>query len=55
LRPGPGCLRRILHRLGMLGWYDDQFRRHYSGLSLLFPAAADNIVGLWIRETASES
>jgi SAM-dependent methyltransferase len=52
LQPGPGYFRRILKMLGVLGWYDERFRRHCGGLSLLFPAAADNIIGLWMRGAA---
>jgi SAM-dependent methyltransferase len=53
LKPGSRYLRGILRRAGLLGWYDGWFRRCFSGASLLFPAAADNIVGLWIREPHS--
>jgi FkbM family methyltransferase len=52
LQPGPGYFRYILRRLGMLGWYDDCFKNSCGGLSLLFPAAADNVVGLWTREAS---
>jgi|WetSurSiteA1Bulk_404760.scaffolds.fasta_scaffold09364_2 SAM-dependent methyltransferase len=53
IRPASAYLGCILRRLGLLGWYDDRFRVHCGSLSLLLPAAADNVVGLWIRKVAS--
>jgi len=53
LRPGSGYFRGALKRLGIRIWYDNWFRHNFSGLGLLFPAMADEIVGLWTRETVA--
>ena len=52
-KPGHRYWRGLLRRAGLLGIYDDRLRKNFGGLSLLFPAVADNIVGLWIREVSS--
>jgi hypothetical protein len=46
---GPRWWRGSLRRLGLLGWYDGRVRPCLSSLSLPFPAAAENVVGLWQR------
>ncbi len=50
MQPGHRYFRGLLRRLGLLGAYDNRCRRGFGSLSLLAPALADNIVGLWIRE-----
>jgi SAM-dependent methyltransferase len=52
-KPGHRYWRGLLRRAGLLVFYDDRFRKNFGGLSLLFPAVADNVVGVWTRETAS--
>jgi 2-polyprenyl-3-methyl-5-hydroxy-6-metoxy-1,4-benzoquinol methylase len=51
LKPGSWSLRHFLRSLGLLRWYDERFRHSYGSLSIVFPAAAENVVGLWIRES----
>ncbi len=53
-KPGNRYWRGLLRRLGILGWYDKRVRPCLSSLSLIFPFAADNIVGLWARETVGD-
>lgn len=51
LHPGSRYFRGILRRAGVLGWYDGKFRSRFTSLGYAFPVIADNIVGVWTRET----
>jgi len=51
-RPGFRYWRGILHRLGILVFYDKQLRPTLSSLSLWAPYFAENIVGVWKNENS---
>ena len=52
LKQGHRQWRRILYRLGLLHFYDCQFRRPLGNLSYWFPSIAENVVGVWIKDSA---
>jgi len=49
-KPGSRYLRGILRRMKLLKLYDRHLRPAFSSLSLLFPYAAENIIGLWMKD-----
>lgn len=51
LKPGHREWRRILYRLGVLQFYDLRFRPAFGNLSLWLPMIAENIVGVWARDS----